>query len=341
MGSLLKRSNPSRWLTLAQHLKSSRLYKQPLILPNVICQRQYCDRPQAKFFPSKVTPMLPNGTFENKVAFITGGGTGLGKAMATMLSQLGATVVISSRKQKALDKAAEEISQKTGNTVLPIAADVRDIEAISSALDKCQASHGLPNIVINNAAGNFISPSERLSVNAWKTITDIVLNGTANVTLEIGKRLIKAKQGAAFLAITTTYTESGSGFVAPSASAKSGVETLCLSLASEWGRYGLRFNCIAPGPIQTKGAFSRLDPTGSFTNAAKKRIPIGRLGTPEELANLAIYLVSDYSNWVTGSVFRFDGGEYPSMAGEFNSLLDITADQWDMMEKIIRDVKGS
>ncbi|XP_014776891.1 2,4-dienoyl-CoA reductase [(3E)-enoyl-CoA-producing], mitochondrial [Octopus bimaculoides] len=344
MCSLLLRTSPSRWLAITRNWNFTELHKQPLLLSgvsNVVSRAQYADQPHAKFFPSKITPMLPKDTFQGKVAFITGGGTGLGKAMATMLSELGAAVVICSRNLEALNKAADEISQKTGNTVVPVAADVRDVEAIEAAVNKCEYSFGLPNIIINNAAGNFISPTERLSANAWKTVTDIVLNGTANVTLEIGKRLIEAKQAAAFLSITTVYTMSGSGFVVPSASAKSGVETLSMSLASEWGRYGLRFNCIAPGPIETKGAFSRLDPTGSFKKAVKKRIPVGRLGEPEELANLALYLVSDYSNWVTGAVFRFDGGEYPSMAGEFNSLIDITPEQWDMMEKMIRKVKGS
>lgn len=299
------------------------------------------DRPQAKYFPALTTPMLPKDSFKGKTAFITGGGTGLGKAMATMLSQLGAQVVISSRKLDVLEKTAEEITQLTGNKVLPVTADVRNPEDIKMSVDQCVSTFGLPNVIINNAAGNFISPSERLSANAWKTVIDIVLNGTAHVNLDIGKRLIAAKQGAAFLAITTIYAESGSGFVVPSASAKSAVETLSLSLASEWGRYGMRFNCIAPGPIMTKGAFSRLDPTGSFSEHVKERIPIGRLGQPNELANIALYLVSDYSNWVTGAIFRFDGGEYPSMAGEFNQLREVTNEQWDIMEKMIRKVKGS
>jgi len=240
-----------------------------------------------------------------------------------------------------LDLGLKWLYQQTGNKVLPVPADVRNPEDIKKAVDLCVSTFGLPDVVINNAAGNFISPFERLSANAWKTIIDIVLNGTANVTLDIGKRLIAANKGAAFLSITTIYAESGSGFVVPSAAAKSGVETMCLSLASEWGRYGMRFNCIAPGPIQTKGAFSRLDPSGSFSEMAKQRIPTGRFGRPDELANMAVYLVSDYANWVSGAVFRFDGGEYPSLAGEFNQLREVTNEQWDMMEKMIRKVKGS
>ncbi|KAK3551027.1 hypothetical protein QTP70_011520 [Hemibagrus guttatus] len=297
--------------------------------------------PQAGFFPSSEGVMLPPGTFNNKVAFITGGGTGLGKSMTTALSALGAQCVIVSRKLDVLQQTAEEISHQTGNKVHAVQCDVRDPASVKAAVDKLVTDVGLPDVVINNAAGNFISPSEKLSANAWKTITDIVLNGTAYITLDIGKRLIKAEKGAAFLAITTIYAESGSGFVVPSASAKAGVEALCKSLAAEWGRYGMRFNVIQPGPIKTKGAFSRMDPTGMFETSMMERIPVGRLGTPGELANLAAYLCSDYANWVSGAIIRMDGGEYVSMAGEFNSLSKVTQEQWTMMEAMIRSTKGS
>ncbi|XP_030638219.1 2,4-dienoyl-CoA reductase [(3E)-enoyl-CoA-producing], mitochondrial [Chanos chanos] len=297
--------------------------------------------PQAKFFPASEGAMLLPGTFKNKVAFITGGGTGLGKGMTTTLSTLGAECVIASRKLDVLKQTAEEISQKTGNKVHAIQCDVRDPASVEAAVSQLINDIGLPDVVINNAAGNFISPSEKLSANAWRTITDIVLNGTAYVTLEIGKRLIKAEKGAAFLAITTIYAESGSGFVVPSASAKAGVEALCKSLAAEWGRYGMRFNIIQPGPIRTKGAFSRLDPTGMFEKSMIGRIPTGRLGTPEEIANLAAYLCSDYASWVSGAVIRMDGGEYVSMAGEFNELKRVTKEQWAMLEAMIRSTKGS
>ncbi|KAM4687307.1 2,4-dienoyl-CoA reductase [(3E)-enoyl-CoA-producing], mitochondrial [Discoglossus pictus] len=299
------------------------------------------EAPQSKFFPVSKMTMLPPGTFKGKVAFITGGGTGLGKGMTTALSSLGAECFISSRKLDVLTQTAEEISAQTGNKVHPVQCDVRDPDSVKKAVAEVIKVAGHPSIVINNAAGNFISPSEKLSPNAWRTITDIVLNGTAYVTLEVGRELIKAGKGAAFLAITTIYAESGSGFVVPSASAKAGVEALCKSLASEWGRYGMRFNVIQPGPIKTKGAFSRLDPTGEFESNMIPRIPVGRMGTPEEIANLATYLCSDYANWITGAIIRMDGGEYVFMAGEFNSLTKVTNEQWDIMEKLIRKTKGS
>ena len=286
-------------------------------------------------FAARVDPMLPNGCFANKTAFITGGGTGLGRGMAEMLSRLGATVVIASRRLDVLQKTAEELHRITKNEVFPVQMDVRDPEAIKNAVDTCVEKFGLPDIVINNAAGNFISPTERLSPNAWRTIVDIVLNGTAYVTLDIGKRLIEAGKGCNFLAITTVYAATGSGFVVPSAAAKAGVETLTKSLAGEWARYGMRFNAIAPGPIETEGAFSRLDPTGAFKEEAVNKLPSSRLGEINELANLAAYLVSDYSSWLTGQVINFDGGETVS-GGEFTGLLKVTNEQWDMMEAMIR-----
>ncbi|NXA45469.1 DECR protein, partial [Nothocercus julius] len=308
--------------------------------PNVLNQNS--SAPQATFFPPVQKVMLPPNTFQGKLAFITGGGTGLGKGMTTALSSLGATCAIASRKLDVLKGTAEEISSKTGNKVYAIQCDVRDPVSVKNAVAELIQLGGLPDIVINNAAGNFVSPSERLSANAWKTITDIVLNGAAFVTLEIGKELIKAQKGAVFLCITTIYAESGSGYVVPSASAKAGVEALSKSLAAEWGKYGMRFNVIQPGPIKTKGAFSRLDPTGTFESTFIERIPCGRLGTVEEIANLATYFCSDYASWVNGAVIRMDGGEFVSMAGEFNDLRKVVSkDQWDMMEAMIRKTKGS
>ncbi|XP_061429438.1 LOW QUALITY PROTEIN: 2,4-dienoyl-CoA reductase [(3E)-enoyl-CoA-producing], mitochondrial-like [Lethenteron reissneri] len=298
-------------------------------------------RPHASHFPAQAAPMLPPGTFAGKVAFVTGGGTGLGRGMVSMLSALGAQCVIASRKLDVLQQTAAEITAETGNKVHAVQCDVRDPASVKAAVDSAVEVAGLPQVIINNAAGNFVSPSERLSPNAWRAITDIVLNGSAFVTLHLGKRLIQAGKGAAFLAITTIYAESGSGFVVPSAAAKAGVEAMYKSLAAEWGRYGMRFNVIQPGPIRTKGAFSRLDPSGMFEEVMLDRIPVGRLGTMPEIANLATFLCSDYASWASGAVVRLDGGEYVSMAGEFNGLKQVSKEQWDMMETMIRKTKGS
>ena len=187
---------------------------------------EYTRLPQASKFPANKGTMLPNGSFDGKVVFISGGGTGLGKGMATKFSELGAKVAIASRRLPVLEEAAKEISEKTGNEVLPVQCDVRNADAVKLAVDTCVEKFGVPNVVVNNAAGNFISPTERLSPNAFKTIVDIVLNGTAHVTLDVGKRMIEANQGGVFLAITTHYVYEGSGYVVPSACAKSGVETM-------------------------------------------------------------------------------------------------------------------
>merc|ERR1719187_1703444 len=225
---------------------------------------------------------------------------------------------------------------QTGGRVLPLQLDIRDPEAVKQAVDKVESELGLPTVVIHNAAGNFISPTERLSANAFQTIIDIVLKGTGFLTLDVGKRMIAQESGGVFLAITTHYTNEGSGFVVPSACAKSGVETMMKSLGSEWGRYGIRMNCIAPGPIETEGAFGRLDPTGKAGETMMDTIPEGRLGEIEEIANLATFMCSDFASWVNAETVTLDGGEFRSLAGEFNKLKMITEDQWDFMEAIIR-----
>ena len=295
---------------------------------------------RAMNFPVVKSTMLPAGTFTGKIAFITGGGTGLGKEMARMLSELGARVTIVGRRLHVLEKTAAEITASTGNPVLPVSMDVRDAAAIKMAVDRSVSEFGgLPHVVINNAAGNFISPTERLSNNAFRTIVDIVLNGTANVTLEIGKRLMKADHGAVFLAITTCYAELGSGYVVPSACAKAGVEAMTKSLASEWGKYGMRFNIVAPGPFPTEGAYSRLHPDalGSSEVKTEDAMPVGRVGVPEELANLVCYLASDYGSFMNGEVICFDGGQRRKMCGMFNRLDALSKEQWDGIEKSIRE----
>ena len=294
--------------------------------------------PKGAFRPALTTPMLPPGTFAGRVAFVTGGGTGLGRAMATQLSRLGATVGIAGRRADVLLRTASEISAETGAQVVATPCDVRDPAAIAGALDELARRAGShATLVVNNAAGNFISPYEHLSPNAVKSILDIVLAGTAYVTLEAGKRMIAARSGGVFLNITTTYAPDGSGYVAPSAMAKAGVHALTGSLAAEWGaKHGIRFVGLAPGPIETEGAFSRLDPTGRFKGLLTERLPAARLGEPGELANLATYLLSDYASWMSGQTVVLDGGEKAAMGGEFNALSVVTEEQWGVMRELIK-----
>ena len=235
-----------------------------------------------------------------------------------------------------LEAAAKEITDKVGGEVLPVQLDIRDPEAVHKAVDTIETQLGLPTVVVHNAAGNFISPTERLSANAFQTIIDIVLKGTGFLTLDVAKRMIAKDTGGVFLAITTHYTNEGSGFVVPSACAKSGVETMMKSLGAEWGRYGIRCNCIAPGPIETEGAFGRLNPDQSNVDVMMDQIPVGRIGEIEEIANLATFLCSDYGSWINAETVTLDGGEFRQLAGEFNKLQKVSNDQWDLLEQLIR-----
>jgi NAD(P)-dependent dehydrogenase (short-subunit alcohol dehydrogenase family) len=277
--------------------------------------------------------MLRDGALKDKNILITGGGTGLGRSMGEYFLRLGANLVITSRKLDVLEETAKEMMEKNGGKVIPLACDVRDIDQVEAMWEKSKAELGQIHVVLNNAAGNFISPTERLSTNAFNTVLDIVLKGTSQVTLTAGKDWISQKQSGTFLNIVTTYSWTGSGYVVPSAAAKAGVLAMTRSLAVEWAKYGIRSNAIAPGPFPTEGAWSRLLPgdlVKKFDPA--KKVPVGRVGEHQELANIAAYLVSDYSAYVNGEVITIDGGEWLKGAGEFNNLDQIPQEMWDMME---------
>ena len=258
----------------------------------------------------------------NKTAWITGGGTGLGRAMALRFSKLGAAVAICGRREEPLAATVDEIRAQGGKAT-SACCDVRDPQAVDAALAKVVEDLGGLDILVNNAAGNFLCPAEELSPNGFAAVVGIVLHGTFHCTRAAGRYWIENKRPGAVLSIATTYAWTGSAFVLPSACAKAGVVALTRSLAVEWARYGIRLNAIAPGPIPTEGAFSRLLPTPEFEEARKKKIPAGRFGTPEELAELAAFLVSDASEWMRGEVVTFDGGEWLRGAGEFSDLLDV------------------
>ena len=279
--------------------------------------------------------MLKENSFKGKTIIITGGGTGLGKSMAKYLCELGANIVITSRKLPVLTDTANELEKETGAKVLPVACDVRKYEEIESVLKQAEDNFGPVHGVVNNAAGNFISPTERLSHRAFDIVVDIVLKGTYYTTLAAGKNWIKNKQPGVFLNIVTTYAWTGSGYVVPSACAKAGVLALTRSLAVEWAKYKIRSNAIAPGPFPTEGAWSRLLPgdlVKKFDPA--ERVPLKRVGEHQELANLVAYLLSDYSAYVNGEVITIDGGEWLRNGGEFSHLEMIPDTMWDMLEKM-------
>ena len=275
--------------------------------------------------------MFESGLLKGKSIIVTGGGTGLGKSMATRFAELGADLVITSRRQNVIDETAAEL-RNYGQKVLAISCDVRDPDQVQNMVDHTVNEFGKIDILLNNAAGNFISPTENLSPNGFKTIVDIVLNGTFNCTQAAGKVMRKNK-GGVILNIVTTYAWTGSGYVVPSACAKAGVLAMTRSLAVEWAKYGIRTVAIAPGPFPTEGAWSRLAPPGlGIKKKMINRIPLKRVGEHHELANLASYLVSDQAGYINGEVVTIDGGEWLQGAGEMNGLEKIPKAVWKLMQ---------
>ncbi|MCY0876879.1 MAG: SDR family oxidoreductase [Firmicutes bacterium] len=281
--------------------------------------------------------MFESGLLQGKVVLITGGGTGLGRAMGERFLELGAKLAICGRRLEVLEQTAKEMREQADGSehdVLTVACDVRDASAVEGMLDAVLAHFGRIDVLVNNAAGNFISPTERLSMRAVDAVVGIVLHGTLYTTLELGKRWIASGQGGTVLNIVTSYAWTGSAYVVPSAVAKAGVLAMTRSLAVEWAPYGIRQVAIAPGPFPTEGAWSRLAPTPDLAMHAIDRVPLKRVGDKAELANLASYLISDYAGYINGEVVTIDGGEWLQGAGEFSDLRSVTPEQWDRLREM-------
>jgi len=267
-----------------------------------------------------------------KRILITGGGTGLGKGMARRFLELGATVYICGRREEVLAQTVAEFDAIAPGRIRSISCDVREQPLVEEMIEAIWKDGAL-DILVNNAAGNFLARTEELSPGAFQAVIGIVLNGTLNVTMACGRRWLQARHPGVVLNITATYTTSGSAYVVPSAVAKAGVVALTRSLAVEWGNRGIRMNAIAPGPIPTEGAFSRLLPRPELEKPALERVPLGRFGTVEELANLAAFLVSDGSSYINGDVITMDGGEWLQGAGEFTALgRQLTDEDWKLFK---------
>ena len=269
--------------------------------------------------------MFKDRCLEGRTALVTGGGTGLGLSMAVRFAELGASIVVASRSKEHLDAAVGAIHAK-GGKALGLTCDVRSFEEVDAVIDEATRAFGSVDVLVNNAAGNFLCPTEDLTPNGFAAVVGIVLNGTFHATLSAGRRMIESGRGGSILNIIASYAWTGSGFVVPSAAAKAGVLAMTRSLAVEWGHAGIRLNAIAPGPIPTEGAWARLM---AFPEAEKKtleRIPLARFGTPEELANLATFLLSDLCSYQTGDCITMDGGEWLAGAGEFSDYRKIPRD---------------
>ena len=277
--------------------------------------------------------MFREDLLQGRAIFLSGGGTGLGRSMALCFASLGARMFLVGRRAEPLKQTCDEIL-RLGGAAAYASCDVRDYAAVELAAQQAGEQFGRIDTVVNNAAGNFMARTEKLSPNAFNAVVGIVLNGTFNCTEVFGKKWITEKLGGNVLNIVTTYAAAncGSGFVVPSACAKAGVLAMTTSLAVEWAKYHIRFNAIAPGPFPTEGAWSRLIPSRQFEEHNKDKHPMKRFGRHEELANLAAFLLSDMAEYINGECVVIDGGQWLRGAGEFNDLAMLPDSAWETME---------
>jgi NAD(P)-dependent dehydrogenase (short-subunit alcohol dehydrogenase family) len=275
--------------------------------------------------------------FKGKRILITGGGTGLGREMAEDYLRLGAEVYICGRRKNVLDDTAKELMDLHGGSVKTHSVDIRVAAAVDDMIGEIWADGGPLTGLVNNAAGNFISPTKDLSPKGFDAISGIVFHGSFYVTHACGTRWIKGGDKGSVISILTTWIWNGGPFTVPSAMSKAGVNIMTKSLAAEWGQYGIRLNAIAPGPFPTKGAWERLSP-GQSTDGESSRdgIPMGRVGEMDELKNLATFLMSDGCDYLTGQTIAIDGAGYNAGGGNFARLSKLTEEEWTNMREMIR-----
>lgn len=282
--------------------------------------------------------MFKDGILKDKRILVTGGGTGLGEVMTEAYAQLGATVYICGRRASVLDQTAKRISDATGSKVKGIACDIRVAEAVDDMVAQIWDDGGPLTGLVNNAAGNFISRTSDLSPRGFNAIADIVFRGTFYVTLACGKRWIGGGNKASVISILTTWIWNGGPFTVPSAMSKAGINIMTKSLASEWGPHGIRLNAIAPGPFPTKGAWERLSPQSANRGESRNAIPMGRNGEMPELANLAVFLMADGCDYLTGQTIAIDGALHLASGGNFAALSALSDADW---ERIRNEIRGA
>ena len=280
--------------------------------------------------------MFKDGLLKGKRILVTGGGTGLGEVMAEAYAQLGAAVYICGRRASVLEETAKRIADATGSSVQGIACDIRVAEAVEDMAAQIWSDGGPLTGLVNNAAGNFISRTKDLSPRGFNAIADIVFRGSFYVTLACGKRWIESGDKASVVSILTTWIWNGGPFTVPSAMSKAGLNIMTKSLATEWGPHGIRLNAIAPGPFPTKGAWERLSPQSASRGESGGNIPMGRVGDMPELANLAVFLMADGCDYLTGQTIAIDGAMHLASGGNFASLSKLSDADWERIRGEIR-----
>ena len=279
--------------------------------------------------------MFKDDLLKNKRILVTGGGTGLGKEMASHYAQHGADLYICGRRENVLKETATEIEDKYDVNVKYETLDIRSSNDVEDYIDRIFQDAPLDGLV-NNAAGNFISPTKDLSHKGFDAIANIVFHGTFYITHSVGKRWIDLKHKGSIISILTTWVWTGSPYVIPSAMSKSGLNAMTKSLAAEWGKYGIKVNAIAPGPFPTKGAWERLNPGGNNDSEFMGSVPVGRLGEMSELQNLATFLMADGCDYLTGQTIAIDGAQYLTGGGTFSNLDKVSEDDWEQLRAMIR-----
>ena len=282
--------------------------------------------------------MFKKDLLQGKRILVTGGGTGLGKEMATHFAQHGAELYICGRRENVLKETSEEITNLYNSKVQYQTLDIRASKDVDDYVQTIFDEGPLDGLV-NNAAGNFISPTKDLSHKGFDAIANIVFHGTFYMTHSVGNRLIEASHKASIINILTTWVWTGSPYVVPSAMSKSGINTMTKSLAAEWGKYGIKINGIAPGPFPTKGAWERLNPDNN-DEGMMNTVPMGRVGDMIELQNLATFLMSDGCDYLTGQTIGIDGAQYLTGGGTFSQLDKLSDDDWENMRKLIRSANN-